>query len=101
MSVRLLRSFITALLPLVFFIGVQVARGDIFGRIAGTAKDATGAVIPGITVTAACVETGIKQTTKTDAQGFYAFPRSPWGITTWRHLRPDSRISESPVSPWM
>jgi hypothetical protein len=51
-----------------------MACGDIFGRISGTAKDATGAVIPGVAVTAACVETGIKQTTKTDAQGFYAFP---------------------------
>jgi Carboxypeptidase regulatory-like domain len=74
MRIQSLRSFITALLLLVFCIGVQVAWGDTFGRIAGTAKDATGAVIPGVTVTAACVETGIKQTTKTDAQGFYAFP---------------------------
>ena len=43
------------------------------------ANDPTGAVVPGVAVTATCTETGIKQTTQTDAQGFYAFPSLPVG----------------------
>jgi Carboxypeptidase regulatory-like domain len=73
MRVQLWRSLVTAGL-LLFCVGDQVAWGDIFGRISGVAKDATGAVVPGVRVTAACIETGIKQSTQTDAQGFYAFP---------------------------
>jgi hypothetical protein len=57
-----------------FGLGVQMVWGDVFGRISGTAKDPTGAVLPGVAVTATCLETEIKQTTRTDAQGFYAFP---------------------------
>jgi hypothetical protein len=39
MRVQWLGSFITALLLLVLCNGVQVAWGDIFGRISGTAKE--------------------------------------------------------------
>lgn len=73
MKVRTLHSLLAAGLVL-FCLGVQVARGDVFGRISGTAKDPTGAVVPSVTVTAVCTETGIKQTTQTDGQGFYVFP---------------------------
>jgi len=73
MRVQSWRSLVTAGL-LLCCVGDHLAWGDIFGRISGVAKDATGAVVPGVRVTAACIETGIKQTTQTDAQGFYAFP---------------------------
>jgi hypothetical protein len=49
------------------------------GRISGTAKDPTGAVVPEVQVTAVCTETGIRQLTSTDMQGFYAFPSLPVG----------------------
>src|SRR5438270_6317696 len=73
MKFRALHSFLMAGLVL-FCLGNQVARADIFGRISGTAKDPTGAVVLNVTVTAVCAETGARQTTQTDAQGFYSFP---------------------------
>src|SRR5438270_6907134 len=73
MKARLLYSLFTAGLVLLC-LSVQMARGDVFGRISGTAKDPSGAVVPGVTVTAVCTETAIKQTSQTDAQGFYSFP---------------------------
>jgi hypothetical protein len=42
-------------------------------------SDSTGAVVPNATVGALSVETGIKQTTQTDAQGVYTFPVLPAG----------------------
>src|SRR4051812_49068692 len=73
MKVRAMHSFLTAGLVL-FCLGPEVARGDIFGRISGTAKDPTGAVVQGVLVTAVCAETGARQTSVSDVQGFYAFP---------------------------
>ncbi len=49
------------------------------GRISGTARDPSGAVVPGVQVTAVSAETGIRQSTVTDVQGFYAFPSLPVG----------------------
>ena len=62
-----------------FCLCAQITWADVFGRISGIANDPTGAVVPGVAVTATCTETGIKQTAQTDAQGFYAFPSLPVG----------------------
>src|SRR5215470_246353 len=64
---------------LLALLSAPVAFGQVFGRISGTAKDPTGSVVPGVSVTATCAETGIKSLTITDAQGFYAFPSLPVG----------------------
>lgn len=53
---------------------LNVVRADVGGKIAGVVKDQTDAVIPGATVIAVNTATGVKQTTKTDDQGNYAFP---------------------------
>ena len=47
--------------------------------IAGTVKDDSGAIIAGATVTATSVETGVAQTQRTNAQGFYSFQSLPVG----------------------
>jgi hypothetical protein len=65
--------------PLLALLSAPIAFGQVFGRISGTAKDPTGAVVPGVSVTATCTETGIKSTTQTDVQGFYVFPSLPVG----------------------
>src|SRR4029077_6434670 len=70
--------YATAALLLALLSG-PIAFGQVFGRISGTAKDPTGSVVPGVSVTATCTETGIKSTTQTDVQGFYAFPSLPVG----------------------
>ncbi|MGH9325152.1 MAG: carboxypeptidase regulatory-like domain-containing protein [Terriglobia bacterium] len=49
------------------------------GSISGTVRDASGAVIPGVSVTARNVETGVTQTILTDDAGFYNFPALPIG----------------------
>src|ERR1041385_3979143 len=61
---------VTALLLLL--VSAPIVFGQVFGRISGTAKDPTGSVVPSVSVTAICTETGIKSTTQTDVQGFYA-----------------------------
>jgi len=48
--------------------------GKTTGNIAGTARDAQGAVIPGATVTVRNTLTGVEQKVDTDAVGFYNFP---------------------------
>lgn len=49
------------------------------GSISGTVTDPTGSVVPGATVTAQSVETGIATPTKTNADGAYSFPALPIG----------------------
>jgi Carboxypeptidase regulatory-like domain/TonB dependent receptor len=52
---------------------------SVTASISGTVKDATGASIPGATVTATDTGTGISQTRATNAQGFYSFQELPLG----------------------
>jgi len=47
---------------------------DVGGKITGTVKDQTNAAIDGVTVEVVNTATGVKQATKTDAQGVYSFP---------------------------
>src|SRR5438093_11533999 len=49
------------------------------GNISGTVKDAQGAVMPGVTVTARNIQTGVAQTLLTDDVGFYNFAALPIG----------------------
>ena len=53
--------------------GAQVH--SIYGSIVGTVTDQSGAVIPGVAVTATNVETNIASSTKTDDQGRYRIER--------------------------
>jgi hypothetical protein len=55
------------------------AYGDVTGRISGVARDTSGAVIPGVAVTAVNTQTGIQSRTVTNGSGFYAFPALPVG----------------------
>jgi Carboxypeptidase regulatory-like domain len=58
---------------------LNAAWADVGGKITGVVKDQTDAVLPGATVVAVNTATGVKQTTKTDLQGSYAFPVLPVG----------------------
>jgi hypothetical protein len=64
---------ILALLTAVLLLGGS-AVGSVTASMSGTVKDATGAAVPGATVTAKNVETGITQTLSTNDQGYYSFP---------------------------
>ena len=62
--------FTRLMIGLLVFTGMALAQGTT-GSIIGTVGDATGAVIPGATVTLRNVETGITRTVNTDAEGRY------------------------------
>lgn len=57
----------------------NMAHADVGGKITGTVKDQTNAVIPGASVEAVNTATGAKQTATTDEQGNYSFPNLPVG----------------------
>ncbi len=71
--------FAVAILMLIFAVSAHAA---ITGVISGTVMDATGAVVPGVTVTVLNEATGVKSTTVTDGKGFYTFPVLDVGIYT-------------------
>jgi hypothetical protein len=52
-------------------LATPVAAQDFRGSIVGTVTDATGGVLPGVTMTITNSETGIAQTVVTDAKGLY------------------------------
>ena len=52
---------------------------SVAGRISGTVKDSSGAVVPGVTVIAVNADTGTQRQTVTDGQGFYSIPDLPIG----------------------
>src|SRR5207302_1012728 len=47
--------------------------------MSGTVRDASGAVLPGVTVTVTQVDTSVTRTTVTDAAGAYVLPNLPTG----------------------
>jgi carboxypeptidase family protein len=59
------------------FASAAGAWAAVTGSISGTVTDATGAVIPGVRVTATNTAQGIQNKTVTDTRGFYTFPRLP------------------------
>jgi hypothetical protein len=67
------------LLLLVLATSTPVLRGSVTGSISGTVSDSSGAVIPNASASAFNTGTGLKQLTKTNAQGFYSFPSLPVG----------------------
>ena len=84
MRAHLLRTFvIVVLLCAVAALPLQadVTRFD----LAGVVQDATGAVLPGVTVSVKNVDTGVTRSTVTDADGRYSFtalpPTGKWMIT--------------------
>ena len=64
-------SFLPALLA---FAGTVFAQTMGTGTITGTATDATGAVVPGVKITATNLSTGIERTVATNASGSYVIP---------------------------
>lgn len=57
----------------------QISWASVTGSISGIVKDPHGAVIPGVSVVAVNTQTGVRNTTTTDASGFYSFPELPLG----------------------
>ena len=64
---------------------------DFRGRINGTVTDNTGAVLPGVTVTATSPALVQPQVQVTSAEGEYRFLALPPGSTRWTSSSPASR----------
>lgn len=69
-------------LMLSFAFAGSVVRADITARIRGTAVDASGAVVPGATVTVLNTDTGYSRTVQTDTNGSFDIPSLPIGSYT-------------------
>jgi hypothetical protein len=53
--------------------------GAVTGSISGTARDTSGAIVPGVSVTVRNEATGVTEMVVTDSAGFYNFPELPIG----------------------
>jgi len=71
------RSLSLAVLLLVFAAGAAWAQAT--GAIAGTIHDESGAVLPGVTITATHTDTGVTRTTVSNETGAYSLPNLPLG----------------------
>jgi hypothetical protein len=77
---RALRAALTlGFIAAIFLIGASIGWGSVTGSISGVVRDASGAVIPAAQVIALNVQTGVKWTLTTDADGFYSFQALPIG----------------------
>ncbi len=65
--------------PVLLVFSSWLAGAAVTGRIAGTVKDPTGAVVPGGVVTVTNTAQGIETRTVTSEKGVYAFPSLPVG----------------------
>lgn len=77
------RSFLAlgCLLALLFAVPMHAQQQN-SGAINGTVTDSSGAVLPGATITAVVVATGVSVTTQTDSAGQYIVPNLPVGLVT-------------------
>ena len=58
--------------------------GQAVSQISGTVKDESGAVMPGVEVTATQTDTGVKRTVVSDTAGVYVLTNLPLGPTAWK-----------------
>src|SRR5688572_15112450 len=58
---------------------IAFAQGASTASIAGTVRDSSGSVLPGVTVTSTQTETGLERTVVTDAEGRYTISNLPVG----------------------
>jgi hypothetical protein len=66
-------SHVNRCILILFFYGASSLFGAVTGRISGTVKDPTGALVAGATVVAENLDTGVTRTVQTDASGAYSF----------------------------
>ena len=72
-------TLVAGLIGLIAFGNCLVFAQGPTAAISGVVRDATGAVVPGVAVTAKHIETGLTRTAETDAAGNYNMPSLPVG----------------------
>ncbi len=73
------RPIVSRSLFLFFCLSTLSLWADVAGRVSGTIKDPSGAAVPHVDVKITNEDTGTKEATRTNDQGFYAFPSLPTG----------------------
>src|SRR6516165_11469980 len=68
------KSFVIATLLFNFLLAAQSGYSQVNAGLSGTVSDASGALIPGVEVTAKNVRTGITETRLTNEAGSFVFP---------------------------
>jgi len=76
---RAVRASLSALLMILVGWGVSSRAQQVQGSITGAVTDQSGALVPGVTVTAAEVDTGLTRTAVTAEDGSYTIPLLPPG----------------------
>ena|SRR5438477_433255 len=76
-----MKTILISLLMGVFIFGMNChdASAQATAQISGTTRDQSGAVLPGVEVTATQNETGISRMTITNESGYYVLPNLPLG----------------------
>ncbi len=69
----------TLKVSLLLSLGLALCQAATTGSISGTIMDPSGAVVPGVMLTATNPATGIQNKSMTDERGFYSFPSLPVG----------------------
>src|SRR5438094_1010542 len=69
----------SAPLACIYLIAGGLVFGQAVSQISGTVKDDSGAVVPGVEITATQTETGARRTAMTDETGSYILPNLPLG----------------------
>ena len=75
----MITSRIGIVLLIVFLGAPSIARAQTTASVSGRVQDASGAVLPGVLVTARQPDTGFERTATSDADGRYALPSLPSG----------------------
>ena len=70
---------------------VPAVSQEVTARLQGTVTDTSGSVIPGVSLTAANVSTGVVTRVTSDASGHYIFPSLVAGPIRLRRRNPHSR----------
>ena len=76
---RIVSALLSALLLLLLIPRFAAAQAGSTAQIAGTVKDDTGGVLPGVTVTVTQTATGFTRTAVSDETGGYVLPNLPVG----------------------
>lgn len=74
-----MRSILASIPALVFLAGTPVLAQVGQTELVGTVRDGTGAMLPGVTITATQQGTGVSRTVASDEQGRYRFNQMPVG----------------------
>lgn len=78
--------------------GTSVAAQGTSARLVGTVRESSGAVVPGVTVTATNLDTGLVRTSFTNEQGDYVLPTLPIGrYEVAGELSGFKRVVQSPI----